>query len=59
MSKEIKSVIKNVPPQKTSHPGPDGFTGEFHTTVKELLPILLRLLQKLEEVKTLENSLCS
>lgn len=39
MSKEIKSVIKNVPPQKTSHPGPDGFTGEFYEIFNKVISI--------------------
>ena len=39
-SKEIESIIKN-PVKKSS--GADCITGEFYQTVKELIPVLLKL----------------
>ena len=51
---EIESVILKLPTNRSA--GPDGPRGKFYQTYRELIPILLKLFQKIEQEGTLPRT---
>ena len=52
---EIEYVIKIFPTNKS--PGQDALTCKFYQTCKDLIPILLKLFQKVEEAATFPKTI--
>ena len=52
---EIEAVINSLPSKIT--PGQDGFTAKFQRYKKELVPFFLKLFQRIQKERILNNSL--